>query len=101
MLIEIGNGGVFLMNDYHERLAKLLLEKNDYLSYYQARTWVELLWEDFESSYAKAGEKYMGSEMTEKIVKQWIEHYGDKLHEFVATNPKFKQFFEQDKNTLN
>ncbi|MCM3569435.1 YfhJ family protein [Neobacillus mesonae] len=89
------------MNDYHERLAKKLLEKNDHLSYYQARTWVELLWEDFETTYARAGEEYMGSEMTERIVKQWIENYGDKLHEFTAVNPKYKHFLEQDKYTLH
>lgn len=89
------------MNDYHEKLASLLLEKNDQLSYHQARTWVELLWEDFETTYAKAGREYMGSEMTERIVKQWIEHYGDKLHEFAATNPKYKDFLEQAKNTLH
>ncbi|MGG3467739.1 YfhJ family protein [Neobacillus pocheonensis] len=89
------------MNDYHERLASLLLGKNDQLSYQQARTWVELLWEDFETTYAKAGREYMGSEMTERIVKQWIEHYGDRLHEFAATNPKYKHFLDQAKNTLH
>lgn len=89
------------MNDYHERLAKLLLEKNDQLSYNQARTWVELLWEDFETTYAKAGRTYKGSEMTERIVQQWIENYGEKLHEFVATNPKYKHFLNNDKNTFH
>jgi hypothetical protein len=89
------------MNDYHEKLASLLLSKNDQLSYNQARTWVELLWEDFETTYAKAGREYKGSEMTERIVKQWIENYGDKLHQFAATNPKYKHFFEQDKNSLH
>ncbi|MEH7075222.1 YfhJ family protein [Neobacillus drentensis] len=86
------------MNSYHDELAKLLLSKNDQLNYNQARTWVELLWEDFESTYAKAGWEYKGSEMTERIVKQWIENYGDKLHEFVATNPKYKNFLNQDKH---
>ncbi|MFP5112174.1 YfhJ family protein [Bacillaceae bacterium C204] len=89
------------MNSYHDELAKLLLSKNDQLSYNQARTWVELLWEDFETTYAKAGWEYKGSEMTERIVKQWIENYGEKLHEFVATNPKYKDFLKQDKNNLN
>lgn len=89
------------MNNYHEELARLLLSKNDQLSYNQARTWVELLWEDFETTYAKAGWEYKGSEMTERIVKQWIENYGEKLHEFVATNPKYKDFLKQDKNDLN
>ncbi|MBV7506429.1 YfhJ family protein [Bacillus sp. sid0103] len=89
------------MNSYHEELAKLLLSKNDKLSYNQARTWVELLWEDFETTYAKAGWEYKGSEMTERIVKQWIENYGEKLHEFAATNPKYKDLLKQDKNSLN
>ncbi|MEO2076914.1 MAG: YfhJ family protein [Bacillus sp. (in: firmicutes)] len=85
------------MNVYQEELTKLLLEKNHDLSYDQARTWVELLWEDFETTYAKAGWEYKGSEMTERIVKQWIENYGDKLHEFIATNPKYKHFLNQGK----
>jgi len=89
------------MNSYHDELAKLLLSKNEQLSYNQARTWVELLWEDFETTYAKAGWEYKGSEMTERIVKQWIENYGDKLHEFVATNPKYKDFFSENKDSLN
>jgi hypothetical protein len=85
------------MNVYQEELTKLLLEKNHDLSFDQARTWVELLWEDFETTYAKAGWEYKGSEMTERIVKQWIENYGDKLHEFIATNPKYKHFLNQEK----
>lgn len=89
------------MHEYHEKLANLLLEKNDKLSYNQARTWVELLWDDFETTYAKAGRSYKGSEMTEKIVREWIESYGEKLHDFAAKNPKYKQYLEQDKNTLN
>ncbi|MCM3115752.1 YfhJ family protein [Neobacillus sp. MER 74] len=89
------------MNSYHDELANLLLSKNNQLSYNQARTWVELLWEDFETTYAKAGREYKGSDMTERIVKQWIENYGEKLHEFVATNPKYKDFLKQEKNSLN
>lgn len=89
------------MNDYHEKLTKLLLDKNDHLSYNQARTWIELLWEDFETTFAKAGHEYQGSEMTERIVKQWIENYGDKLHDFAAVNPKYEKYFNQPKNTLH
>ncbi len=48
------------MNDIFERLTNQLLNKNSSLSYAQARTWVELFWEDFESSYAKAGYDYKG-----------------------------------------
>lgn len=89
------------MNDYQERLTRLLLDKNDYLSSAQARIWVELLWDDFETTYAKAGRPYQGIEMTEKVVKQWIQQYGGNLHEFVAENPKYKDYLVQDKNTLN
>ncbi|GAA3331684.1 hypothetical protein GCM10020331_089230 [Ectobacillus funiculus] len=42
------------------------------LSYAQARAWVELLWEDFEATYAKAGQ-YNGRDRTEYVVKTWIE----------------------------
>lgn len=90
-----------MMNDYHERLASLLLEKNDQISYQQALTWVELLWDDFETTSAKAGREYKGSEMTEKVVRQWIEQYGGTLHEFVAKNPKYKHYLEQDGKKLH
>jgi hypothetical protein len=89
------------MKVYQEELTRLLLEKNNELSFDQARTWVELLWDDFETSYAKAGREYKGSEMTEKIVRQWIENYGNRLHDFVATNPKYKHFLNQEKNQTN
>lgn len=89
------------MNDYHEKLVHLLLEKNQNISYQQALTWVELLWDDFETTSAKAGREYRGSEMTEKIVRQWIQQYGENLHEFVATNPKYKHFLEQDDKKLH
>ncbi|XJZ27925.1 YfhJ family protein [Bacillota bacterium Lsc_1132] len=88
------------MNDYQERLTKLLLEKNDFLSYAQARVWVELLWEDFEATNAKAG-TYYGSEMTERIVKQWIEKYGENLHEFAVGNAKYQQYFAQEKHSFH
>jgi hypothetical protein len=89
------------MNDYQERLTRLLLDKNDFLSSAQARIWVELLWEDFEATHAKAGRPYQGIETTERVVKQWIQQYGGNLHEFVAENPKYKDYLLQDKNTLN
>lgn len=83
------------MQETIERLAGLLQEKNKGITYEQALTWVELLWGDFESTYAKAGHKYMGSEMTEKVVRQWIDNYGEQLHEFVARNPKYKDLLDQ------
>ena len=84
------------MQEIHEKLASMLQEKNNGITYEQALTWVELLWEDFESTYAKAGREYMGSEMTEKVVRQWIEHYGSQLHEFVARNPKYKHLLVEE-----
>ncbi|WML43063.1 YfhJ family protein [Neobacillus sp. PS3-40] len=89
------------MNDYHEKLTNLLLDKNDYLSYAQARIWVELLWDDFETTFVRAGVESLGSETTELVVKQWIEQYGGHLHEFAGENLKYKGYFEQDKNTLH
>ncbi|MGR3763293.1 YfhJ family protein [Rossellomorea sp. NS-SX7] len=74
---------------FHE-LTELLLEKNGELSYERARTWVELVWEDFETTYAKAGYEYQGKEMTERVVRQWITNYGSRIHEFAARNPKYK-----------
>ena len=89
------------MNDHHDRLARILLEKNHHLSYQKALTWVELLWEDFETTSAKAGRKYLGSEVTEKVVRQWIDYYGDKLHDFVAKNPKYKDFLDDEAKRLH
>jgi hypothetical protein len=89
------------MNDYQEKLTNYLLEKNDFLSYAEARIWVELLWDDFETTYAKAGHKYLGSETTKQVVKQWIGQYGKSLHEFSGQHSKYKEYFIQDKNNLH
>jgi hypothetical protein len=86
------------MQDNQERLINQLLEKNDRLSYSLARTWIELLWDDFETTQAKAGRDYLGSDMTERIVQQWVENYGRRLDEFVANNPKYKHFLNQENN---
>ncbi|MBQ0140911.1 MAG: hypothetical protein KBT36_16670 [Kurthia sp.] len=72
-----------------KELSERLLELNDQITPEKAYTWVELLWSDFEATYARAGYKYKGSEMTEKMTRQWIESYGATLHEFVARNPKY------------
>ncbi|SFC85115.1 WVELL protein [Bacillus sp. OV322] len=86
------------MKEYQERLTQSLLEKNDQITFNQAMTWVELLWEDFEATYAKAGHEYAGEEMTAKVVKQWIDNYGDRLHEFIARNPKYEHLLNQKNN---
>lgn len=76
----------------------MLLRKNQNLSVNKARTWVELLWSDFEATYAKAGHVYRGAEYTEKIVRQWIESYGDKIHEFAGNNPKYAHLLKDEKD---
>jgi hypothetical protein len=92
---------VFLMEEYFERLADLLLAKNPALTYEKARTWVELLWEDFESTYAKAGYEYKGKEMTERMVASIIERHGETLHEFLSTNPKYKHLLEAEGDSIS
>jgi hypothetical protein len=83
------------MNEAIERLTKKLLEKNQSLSYAQARAWVELLWEDFEATYAKAG-KYHGPEMAEAIVANRIENHGSHLHLVKTDNPKYGHLINRD-----
>ncbi|MGM9988749.1 MAG: YfhJ family protein [Bacillaceae bacterium] len=83
------------MNETKEQLIQLLVAKNKNLTYGQARKWIEFLWEDFEATAAKAG-NYHGSYVTERIVKQWVENYGDKLHQFQSLNPKYAHLFQND-----
>ncbi len=82
------------MEEIFQKLTERLLDANSRLSAGRARTWVELLWEDFETTYAKAGYDYKGKEATEKVVTQWIDNYGPKLHEFIARNPKYKHLLD-------
>ncbi|KGR77803.1 YfhJ family protein [Ureibacillus sinduriensis] len=85
------------MNANHsiEQLTQILAEKNPNISVNKARTWIELLWSDFESTYAKAGYDYRGAEYTEKIIQQWIASYGDKIHEFAGRNPKYAHLLDE------
>jgi len=77
-----------------------LLKKNNMISVNKARAWIELLWSDFEATYAKAGYDYNGSEVTEKVIRQWINSYGKKLHEFGATNPKYAHLLNDEDDSL-
>lgn len=79
-----------------QKLTKELFEKNGFISENKARTWIELLWSDFEATYAKAGYVYRGAEYTERIIRQWIESYGDKIHEFAGRNPKYAHLLDED-----
>ncbi|MHC0039099.1 YfhJ family protein [Pseudoneobacillus sp. C159] len=89
------------MQLYQENLIKLLLEKNSQINEDLARIWVELLWDDFETTYAKAGREYRGPEVTERVVRQWIENHGDKLHDFIANNPKYKHLLEGNNQSFH
>ena len=89
------------MEGHFEKLTNALLEKNHMLSYAQARTWVELLWEDFESTFAKAGHPYRGKELTERVVLEWIDHYGRHLHLFQTDKSSFQDLFSTDNGLLH
>jgi hypothetical protein len=82
------------MQDRIDALTTQLIEKNDQLSASKARIWIELLWSDFESSYARAGYDYKGAAVTEMVIKKWIEGYGNQLHEFASSNEKYKHLLE-------
>lgn len=86
------------MNETIDELTMELLEKNPNLTEEKARTWIELLVSDFEASYAKAGYDYQGTAVVEKVIRQWIESYGDKIHEFAGNNPKYAHLINDSVN---
>lgn len=86
------------MNETIEELTAELLEKNPNLTDEKARTWIELLVSDFEASYAKAGYDYQGTAVVEKVIRQWIDSYGNKIHEFAGTNPKYAHLINDRTN---
>jgi hypothetical protein len=88
------------MQDKIDQLIEELIAKNELLSAARARVWIELLWSDFESSYAQAGYEYKGVEVTEKVIRQWINSYGDKIHEFAGNNPKYVHLLKEEDDTV-
>lgn len=78
-----------------EQLVQELLLVNEEISEQKARTLIELIWSDFEASSAKAGYEYKGQAVTEKVIRQWITSYGNRIHEFVATNPKYAHLLNE------
>ncbi|ODG89915.1 MULTISPECIES: YfhJ family protein [Bacillaceae] len=90
------------MEKYLEQLTELLLKENSHLTYSQAKIWVEWLWEDFEATYAKAGE-YHGEKMSKKVVQQFIFQYGKYLHETdikIAKPPGLEIIETKEKDNL-
>lgn len=77
-----------------DKLTEELLEKNPDMSVGRARTFVELLWSEYEATSAKAGYSFRGAEYTENLVRQLIRSYGDKLHLFAAKNPKYAHLLD-------
>lgn len=88
------------MEQSFQRLTEELLLKNPQMSVGRARTWVELLWSDYEATSAKAGYSFRGAEYTENLVHQLITSYGDKLHLFAAKNPKYAHLLNTDDDTV-
>lgn len=84
-----------------EKLTQELAAKNPDMSVALARTWVELLWSDFESTSAKAGYDYRGAQYTENLVRQLITSYGDKLHLFAGKNPKYVHLLDDTDHTAH
>ncbi|UOQ48827.1 YfhJ family protein [Gracilibacillus caseinilyticus] len=87
------------MQEGIKRLAAELNDVNPSLTILEARSWVELLWEDFESTRAKAGREYEGVEVTQKIVRHWIQQYGDRLDDFMTRYPKYQEMIYGENNT--
>ncbi|MFB8733730.1 YfhJ family protein [Bacillus sp. SL00103] len=61
------------MEQYFERLTEQLMEKNNMLSMLtKARTWVELLWSDLETTCKRLATSIKGQDTT-----SWIVQNGD------------------------
>ncbi|WP_084372345.1 YfhJ family protein [Halalkalibacter krulwichiae] len=84
------------MEDRFKRLTEQLISVNTEISVNQARTWVESLWEDFETTRAKGGWSYKGQDVTEQIVAKWIKQYGPMLHKYTSTKEKFTHLNQDD-----
>ena len=83
-------------------LAEELQEVNETLTPLEALTWVEVLWEDFEATLAKAGKKYQGEAVAVRFVRQQIKQHGSMLHRFNTTNEKFKHLMiGRDDQSIN
>jgi len=82
--------------DLIEQLAVRLMKGNDQLSAHKARTWIELMVSDIESSYAKAGYGMMEEKQVSQMILRWIDAYGSRLDEFVASNPRIGKLLGEE-----
>lgn len=86
------------MKKYQDELVEMLLKQNNSLSVARARSWVELMWEDFETTYAKSGREYLGEKETKRIVEQWVLHYGHRLHDLANVNKKYAHLLDDEED---
>ncbi|TFD99636.1 YfhJ family protein [Jeotgalibacillus salarius] len=84
------------MSPIRQELIDKLRLKDSTLSEEKAGMLIDLLREDFEATYAKAGYEYQGEEMSKRIVEQWIEHYGDRINEVASMNEKYAAILKND-----
>ncbi|KIL50804.1 hypothetical protein KP77_14240 [Jeotgalibacillus alimentarius] len=84
------------MNEIRQELIDKLRMKDPSLSETKAGMLIDLLREDFEATYAKAGYEYQGEEMSKRIVEQWIENYGDRISDVASMNEKYAAILKSD-----
>lgn len=84
------------MKQIQEQLIIELIAKNPNFNYNQARTWVELMWDDISTNYAKAAFTQLSDDRVAGIIRSWIEGHGERLHEFIAKNPLYKHLMDDD-----
>ncbi|GAB2534378.1 YfhJ family protein [Gracilibacillus alcaliphilus] len=89
------------MHEEIQKLSEELLQRDSSLTVLEARSWIELLWEDFESTRAKAGRKYEGADITVKFVRHFIAQYGDSLADFATRYPKYQKLIDQNNRTVH
>lgn len=84
------------MSEERQALIDKLRLKDPTLSEEKAGMLIDLLREDFEATYAKAGYEYQGEEMSRRIVEQWIDNYGGRIKEVAAMNEKYAAILKND-----
>lgn len=84
------------MKKHQEELILQLIAQEPSLTYHQARTWIELMWDDIATTHAKALFSVMEDEKIASIIRHWIKGHGDHLKDFIATNPLYKHLLEDD-----
>ena len=83
------------MNDIYEALTKELLDKmTNFLTRKLVRG-LNYCGKIFKQLMQKSG-RYQGEEMTEQVVRSWINNHGGRLHEMRTNNPKYSHLINQE-----